>query len=411
MVKHRGWSVALYLFAIAASGLVWRLRAGAQQQVAATARDASAAQDRPVPVLVATVEQRDVPLYLEGLGTVAAYNTVTVRSRVEGRLDAVRFTEGQDVHRGDVLAQIDPRPFEIVLRQAEAVVARDRALVATLHRTLERDRALFEQHFVAQADVDTALGALEQAQASVRADEAQAASARLSLDYARITSPLDGVTGLRQVDPGNIVRPTDANGIVVVRQIDPIAVMFTLPQDELPRIAAEMARGALPVEVFSRDGATRLGLGSLAVIDNQINPATATLRLKAVFTNPTRALWPEQFVKTRLLLTTLHGALVVPAAAVQRGPQGTFAYLVGADQRVSLRPVRVARIDGEQAVIADGLSAGDRVVVEGSSRLRAGARVQARDGSGSADGGVRGEGGRRRPGDAGRGGPTGSRGP
>lgn len=368
--------------AIAALTLALRHRTTTRQQGASTARAAAAARDRPVPVLVATVERRDVPLYLEGLGTVAAYNTVTVRPRVEGRLDAVRYIEGQTVRRGDLLAQIDPRPFAIALRQAEAVVARDRALVASNRRTLERSRSLLEQRFAAQADVDAALGAFEQSQATLRADEAQVAAARLDLDYARITSPIDGVTGLRQVDPGNVVRPSDVNGIVLVRQIDPIAVMFTLPQDELPRIAAEMARGALPVEVYSRDGSTRLGVGALAVLDNQINQATATLRLKAVFANPARALWPDQFVKTRLLLTTVRGALVVPAAAVQRGPQGTFVYLVSADQRVAVRPVRVDRIEGEQALIAEGLGAGDRVVIEGTSRLRAGARVQTREGGG-----------------------------
>jgi multidrug efflux system membrane fusion protein len=378
---------------------VLRYRAGASQRGATAGREA-AAQDRPVPVLVATVEQRDVPLYLEGLGTVAAYNTVTVRARVEGRLDAVAFAEGQTVHRGDLLAQIDPRPFAIALRQAEAVVARDRALVAANRRTYERNRALLAQNFIAQADVDAALGALEQSQAAQRADEATASSARLNLDWARITSPIDGVVGLRQVDPGNVVRPSDVNGIVLVRQVDPIAVMFTLPQDELPRVAAEMARGTLPVDVFSRDGATRLASGSLAVVDNQINAATASLRLKAVFANPTRALWPDQFVKTRLLLTTVRGALVVPAAAVQRGPQGTFAYLVGGDQRVAIRTVQVGRIEGETAIIAGGLAAGDHVVVEGTSRLRAGARVQSRAGGGdtggeaAGDGGVRGGGGR-----------------
>lgn len=399
----RRWGVVFIgVVALAALMFALRYRASAQQRGNASARDAASAQDRPVPVLVATVEVRDVPIYLEGLGTVTAYNTVTVRSRVEGQLIAVRFQEGQTVRRGDVLAQVDSRPFQIQLRQAEALAARDRAVSSTSRVTLERNQALAAQNLNARQDVDTAQGAVAQAQASVRADEASVAAARLNLDYARITSPIDGVVGLRQIDVGNVVRPSDVNGIVVVRQVDPIAVLFTLPQDELPRVAAQMARGTLPVEVFSRDGETRLATGQLAVIDNVINQATATLRLKAVFPNPERALWPDQFVKTRLLLMTLRGALVVPAAAVQRGPQGTFAYLISADQRVSMRPIRVARIEGQQAVIAEGLAAGDRVVTEGQGRLRSGARVQPRAGGGEAGlgsrGGGGGEGGGRRPG-------------
>lgn len=393
MPPKRRWGVVVFgVLALVGLVLALRYRASAQQRGNASAHGDSATQDRPVPVLVATVEVRDVPIYLEGLGTVAAYNTVTVRPRVEGQLVAVRFQEGQTVHRGDVLAQIDPRPFQIQLRQAEALAARDRALSTANRLTLERNQALLAQNLNARQDVDTAQGAASQAQAAVRADEASVAAARLNLDYARITSPIDGVTGLRQVDVGNVVRPTDTNGIVIVRQVDPIAVIFTLPQDELPRVAAEMARGPLPVDVFSRDGETRLASGQLAVLDNQINQATATMRLKAVFPNAERALWPDQFVKTRLLLTTVRRALVLPAAGVQRGPQGTFAYLISADQRVSVRPIRVARIEGELAVIADGLVAGDRVVTEGQSRLRAGARVQPRT-SPTPEGGARGGGG------------------
>jgi multidrug efflux system membrane fusion protein len=395
------------LAAVLAGGLaVWRVRAGAQRSQVSAAQSAASARDRPVPVILTAVSRRDVPLYLEGLGTVTAYNTVTIRTRIEGRLDRVFFTEGQTVRRGDLLAQLDPRPFQIQARQADAVVARDRALVATNQRVVDRHRTLLQGNFLAQAEIDASLGALEQSRASLRASEALAASARLNLDFARITSPLEGVTGLRQVDPGNIVRPSDANGLVIVRQIDPIAVLFTLPQDELPRVSAEMARRPLPVELFNRDGSASLVVGTLAVIDNQVQQATGTIRLKAVFANPQRTLWPDQFVRARLLLTTLRGATVVPAVGVQRGPQGTFAYVVDADNRVAVRPIEVSRIEGDVALITRGLQVGEQLVTEGTSRLRAGARVSPRaagpDGGAGSPAEVPGaRQGRRRRGDAG----------
>lgn len=380
-MRSRGVWVLVGLAAIAV--VVWALRhrAAAQTQRATGAREA-AAQDRPVPVLVAAVEQRDVPIYLEGLGTVAAYNTVTVRTRVDGRLDAVLFREGQTVHRGDVLARVDARPYEIALRQAQAVAARDRAQLAASRTTLARNRTLQSQSYIAQQDVDTAAGNTAALEASVRGDEAQIASARLSLDFARITSPIDGVTGLRLVDAGNMVHPGDATGIVVVAQIDPISVVFSLPQDALSSVSAQMARGPLTVDVFSRDGLTQIATGQLAVLDNQINANTATLRLKAVFANPNRALWPDQFVKTRLHLDTRRGALVAPATAIQRGPQGTFVYVVTGDQRVAIRPVQIERIEGESALLSGGVNAGEQVVTEGQTRLRAGARVQPRPAAG-----------------------------
>lgn len=372
---RRWWIVLVGALALTALIVALRMRASAQSRRGENTRE-GATQDRPIPVLVAQAERRDVPIYLEGLGTVAAYATVTVRPRVEGRLDAVLFREGQSVRRGDVLAQIDPRPFQIQLQQAQALVARDRAQAGVGRTTFERARSLVEQNLIARQEFDTARGTFEQLQAAVRADEAQVANARLSLDYARVTSPIDGVTGLRLIDAGNVVRTTD--GIVVVTQIDPIAVMFQLPQDELPRVAERMAQGALPVEVYSRDGDTRIATGELAVIDNQINVATATARLKAVFPNPERRLWPSQFVKTRLLVNTRRGALVIPAAAVQHGPQGVFVYVVGADGRVASRPVRVERTEGESAILTEGINPGEQVVTEGQNRLRPGARAQVR---------------------------------
>ncbi len=383
----RRWGlVVVAVLALGGLGALLRRRAQAVRNAPPPAgREGPGQGDRPVPVLTATAALRDVPVYLEGLGTVSAFYTVTVRPRVDGQLVSVAFHEGQTVHRGDVLAQLDTRPFQVALRQAEAVAARDRALLDLNRRTLARDRALAGQNFISQQETDNAAGAVSQVEAALRADEAAVASARLSLEWTRVVSPLDGVTGLRQVDPGNMVRAADVNGLVVVRQVDPIAVLFTLPQDELPRVFAQMARGALPVEVYSRDGATHLASGQLAVVDNDVNPGTATMRLKAVFPNPQRALWPDQFVKTRLLLTTLRGALTVPAAAVQRGPQGTFVYVVTGDH-ATMHPVRVDHLEGEDALIASGLAVGDVVVTEGQTRLREGARVQPRAAGGPAEG-------------------------
>ncbi len=376
MRASRWWIVAGALALALALAAVLRLRHPAQAQSAASS--GASESDRPTPVLVTRAERRDVPVVLEGLGTVTASNTVTVRPQVDGRLVEIAFQEGQSVHRGDLLARLDPRPFEIAVRQAEAVVARDRATLDTARRTLDRTRALSAQQFVAPADLDTARGAVAVAEAAVRADEAQVAAARLSLSYTRITAPCDGVTGLRLVDAGNLVRANDTTGLVVITTVDPIAVVFTLPQDDLPQVMARAQRSPLAVEVYARDGDTRLAAGTLAVIDNQINASTATVRLKALFENGARALWPQQFVKARLLVDTLRGALVVPAAAVQRGPQGTFVYVVGDDQRARVQAVTVARVEGERAVLTTGVQAGDAVVTEGQARLRAGARVQPR---------------------------------
>ena len=334
--------------------------------------------ERVVPVIVAPVEQRDVPIYLEGLGNVSAFKTVTVKTQVDGRLDRVLFKEGQAVKRGDVLAQIDPRPFEIQLKQAEGALARDSATLRDDKLNLERYINLAAKKLVSQQQVDDQHALVGQFEGAVRVDEAQIAAARLNLDYARIISPIDGVTGVRLVDQGNVVHATDPGGIVVVAQLDPIALLFTLPEDDLPRVATELKRGALPVDAFSRDGTIKLGGGQLALIDNQINTATATIRLKAILPNPERLLWPNQFVKARMLLTVRKNAIVVPATVVQRGPKGTFAYVVEKDQTVSARQVEVETNMGEETIIAKGLSPGETVVADGQNQLKPGARVQPR---------------------------------
>jgi multidrug efflux system membrane fusion protein len=355
--------------------------------------------DRVIPVLVTPVVVRDFPVYAEGLGTVTAYKTVNVHSQVEGRLETVAFREGQTVKRGELLAQIDSRPFSIQLHQAEAALARDRAQLHGAELNLTRYVTVSAERLIPQQQVDDQRALTEQLKGTVSADEAQIENARLQLAYARITSPIDGVTGIRQVDPGNVIHVADASGIVVITQIDPIAVIFTLPQDDLPQVVQSQADGPPPVEALSRDGDQLLGKGQLGLIDNQINQNTATLRLKAIFPNPAHTLWPNQFVKTRLRLSIKKGALVIAAAAIQRGPQGTFVYVVDNDDRAVMRPIELDVMEGEQAVVTKGVSPGERVVSEGQNQLRPGARVSLRAAGGG--GGPAGRGAGQKSGGAG----------
>src|SRR5689334_529733 len=342
--------------------------AGAQRQQAQAA-------NRAVPVVATAVQKRDVPIYLDGLGNVTAFKTVTVRSQVDGRLDQVLFKEGQQVRKGELLARIDPRPFQNQLKQAQGALARDKAQLEAAKVNLERFRQLAQKKLIAAQQADDQAALVGQLTGAVEVDQGQIDAARLNLDYASIRSPIDGVTGLRIVDAGNLVHASDQNGLVLITQLDPIAVVFSLPQDELPSVMQELARGALAVEAWSRDGGQKLATGSLALVDNQINAATATLRLKAVFPNPQRLLWPNQFVKARLLLTTRKDALVVPSTVPQRGPEGTFAYVIQQDQTVQPRNIEVEHTEGDLAVIGKGLSEGEQVVVDGQSQLRAGSKV------------------------------------
>jgi multidrug efflux system membrane fusion protein len=335
--------------------------------------------DRVVPVTTAAVEKKDVPIWLEGLGNVMPIYTVTVKTQVDGRLEMVAFTEGQKVKKGELLAQIDPRPFLIQLHTAEAALARDNATLRNARLNLDRYTQLAKSNLIAQQQVTDQQTLVDQTVAAVMADQAQVDAARLNLDYAHIVSPIDGVAGVRQVDPGNLVHAADATGIVLLTQLDPIAVLFTLPEDDLPRVARELAGGALPVDAYSRDGAQKLGSGKLTVIDNQINAQTATMRLKAQFDNPDHALWPNAFVKARLLLTTKKDAVAMPAVAVQRGPDGTFVYVVDpATSTVAMHPVEVDAYAGEMAIVAKGVQPGDVVVTDGQNQLRPGSKVQAR---------------------------------
>ncbi|MBI3804234.1 MAG: efflux RND transporter periplasmic adaptor subunit [Nitrospirae bacterium] len=357
-----------------------RLRAAPDAGRSAQGPGSGGPAARAVPVIAAPVVERDMPIYLEGLGNVAAYKSVTVKSQVDGRLNEVSFREGQEVRRGELLAQIDPRPFLIQLRQAEGALARDSALLQSGKLNLERFATLREQKLIAQQQVDDQRAAVGQLEGAVRVDEAVIESAKLNLEYARIISPIDGVTGVRQVDPGNLIRATDQNGIVLITQLDPISVLFTLPAENLTRVAEQMRGGALRVDAYSQDGETLLATGKLELIDNQINVNTATMRLKAVFPNPKRLLWPNQFVKTRLLLTTNKNAMVVPSPAVQRGPKGLFVYVIKSDQTVEARPVEVALTQGDLTVIRSGLKVGEQVVTDGQNQLRPDSKVQPRSG-------------------------------
>lgn len=370
----RRWILAAIGIVLVAA-VVWYVR---RPRAAAPGTAQQQQLQRPIPVATGTVQQRDLPIYLDGLGTVIAAKTVTVRPQVDGRLDAVLFREGQVVRRGQVLAQIDPRPFQVQLKQAEGALDRDAAQLKTARLTLARNQDLLKRKLIAPQDVDNSSATVGQFEGAVRIDQAQIDSARLNLDYARITSPIDGVTGVRLVDQGNLVHASDANGIVVLTQLDPISVLFTLPQDNLPQVAQQMELGALSVEAWSRDGNTRLATGELLLIDNQINQNTATMRLKATFANPQRVLWPNQFVKARLLVSTRKGALVTAATAVQRGPDGTFVYVVGPDDTVQARKVEVDLTQGDIVSISKGLQAGEVVVTDGAAALRPGAKIAPR---------------------------------
>ncbi|HXU70754.1 MAG TPA: efflux RND transporter periplasmic adaptor subunit [Polyangia bacterium] len=355
------------------------------------------AANRPVPVTLAKVEKKDVPVWLEGLGTVAAWQQVTVRAQVDGRLDKVLFTEGQTVKKGELLAVIDPRPFEAQLHSAEGATARDKAQLHDAQINLERYRTLAGGKLISQQQVDDQAALAGQAEGAVHADEAQAETARLNIDYAHVRSPLDGIVGVRQVDAGNLVHATDVNGLVVVTQLDPAALFVTLPEDVLPEVTAAMARGQVPVEAWARDGSSKLGEGTLFVIDNQINQATATLKLKCKLPNPDRKLWPNQFVKARLLVETRKGATVVPSAAVQRGPSGTFVYLAGPDGKAQQRNVEVALTVGDQSIIGKGIEPGESIVVEGQNQLRPGSVLQSRGGDGGGGAPHAGSGKKRNP--------------
>jgi multidrug efflux system membrane fusion protein len=340
---------------------------------------ARAAYTQAVPVGVASVQKRDMPVYLVGLGSVTPLYSVNLKTRVDGQLVRVNFKEGQFVHKGDQLALIDPRPFQVALSQAQAQKFKDEAQLRDARLNYQRYKDLLQQSgAMSQQQVDTQLAMADQLEGAVRADQAAIDNAKLQLTYCHITAPIDGRVGLRLVDPGNMVHAADANPLLVITQLQPITAVFTLPEDQLPTVAQHMKKGTLRVDAYSRDDQTKITSGTLLTIDNQIDPTTGTGRLKAEFKNPGNELWPNQFVNIHLLLQTLKNSLVIPAAAIQRGPQGTYVYVVKLDKTVEVRPVTIAISQNNLTSVATGLAANETVVTDGQDKLQAGSKVEPR---------------------------------
>jgi len=364
----RGWRLWAILGGAAVLGIILFTRGGK--------KDAVVSGGRPVPVAVVQARKGDMAVHLTGLGTVTALNSVTVKSRVDGQLLRVVLTEGQMVQEGDLLAEIDPRPFQVQLMQAEGQLARDQAAHQNALADLRRLQSLVQQGIVSRQQLDTQTTSVAQFEAALKADQAQVESAKLNLTYSRITAPISGRVGLRMVDAGNMIRATDANGLATLAPIQPINVVFAVPADHIQKVMVQNAKGSrLPVEAWDRDLSTRLGLGVLAAIDNQVDPATGTVRMKALFANEDRALFPNQFVNAQLLVDTLRGVVIIPTAAIQRSPQGIFVYVVKADSTVELRTIEVQGTDGEDSAVNKGLSGGETVVTDGLEKLRPGSKV------------------------------------
>jgi membrane fusion protein, multidrug efflux system len=385
-VKSRWW-VWLLVLGLAAVG-IWYYRGGHSKTQAENSR--ASAPGGPggfgqngapgfnpiVPVVVATAQHGDVPIYFTGLGTVTAYNTVTVHSRVDGQLISVAFKEGQFVHQGDVLAQIDPRSFQVVLEQAEGALAKDQAQRKDAEANFERFKLLFAEGVIPKQQLDTQQAQVGQFDGSIKTDQAMIDSAKLQLSFTHITAPISGRIGLRLVDAGNMVHATDPGGLLVITQLQPISVVFSLPQDQLPQVVAKLrAGGQLPVMAYDRDDTAKIASGTLASIDNQIDTTTGTYKLKATFSNDNNILFPNQFVNVHLLVDTKHNLTVVPITAIQRGPQGTYVYAVDHSNVAKIRTVTVAQSTNEDAGLSSGVNPGDTVVIDGQDKLQDGSQV------------------------------------
>ena len=378
MIKSRRlmiYAVVGVALAAAVAYVVTRPAQQSAQQRAGAGGRFRANSDQPVPTLAATAHTADVPVYLDGVGTIRALNTVTVRSQVDGKLLSINFKEGQDVERGYVLADIDDTLYRAQLDQAVAKKAQDEAQLENARRDLERYIRLAATNALAPQQADTQKSLVAQFEALVKSDQAAIDNTQGILQYAKIIAPISGRTGIRQVDAGNIIHASDSTGIVTITQLKPISLIFKLPQQQLLQTNAAMLKGALVVDVFGADNKTVADSGTLQVVDNQVDPATGTIKLKAEFPNTDLQLWPGQFVSVRLLVDTLKGVIVLPSAAVQRGPNGLFVYVIREDNTVSLRTITITQQDETQSVIASGIKDGERVATTGFNQLSDGAKV------------------------------------
>lgn len=396
----RYWWVWVLVFGIIAYGC-YRLYLYENGKQAAIASKKGAMKQRSIPVAAAKVREGDMPIYLEGLGTVTPFNTVTVKTREDGQLQTVNFKEGQNVHAGDVLATLDPRPFQVALDQAignldqaKGTLAKDQAALRDAQVNYVRDQQLFKDSIIAKQQLDTQLATADQLRGSIEADNAAIAaanaaiaSAKLNLTYAKITAPISGRIGLRLVDEGNMVHAADTTGLAIIAQIQPISVIFTIPEDQLPQVLQKLHQGVtMRADAYDRDQRQELAQGTLLTVDNEIDTTTGTSRLKANFPNTNNALFPNQFVNVKLWLDTEHNVTIVPAVAIQRGPTGTFVYVVQDDHTVTTRPVKIGLTEGNDVSIDDGVQPGEQVVVDGAEKLMDGSHVTLRNPGAAASG-------------------------
>jgi len=386
--KSRWWAWLVLLVIVA--GVVWYYRGRNSQADAAAAggkgpggaAGMAAAGGFVVPVVVATASKGDLPVFLNGLGNVTAFNTVTVRSRVDGQIVKINFTEGQYVKEGDSLVEIDPRPYQVQLEQAQGQLAKDQAQLRDVQVDYERFKLLFQEGVIAKQQLDTQQAQVGTFEGAIKADNATIDNARLLITYSHITAPISGRVGLRLVDMGNMVHATDTNGLLVITQFQPIATLFSLPQDQLPQVMARMKKGApIVVEAYDRDNTTKLATGKLLTIDNQIDTTTGTYKLKAVFDNAKNELFPNQFVNVHLLVDTKKSVVLVPTTAILRGPQGTYVFAVGSDNKVKIHIVSLAETNGNITGVVSGLNAGDVIVTDGQDKLQEGSKVEPRQSS------------------------------